>query len=134
MGNCSVKSVSKDSNKHSTQSPNKYNNLYDFNDIYRLSTRLGDGAFAVVHKCYRNQTRNHLLSRSSKKKLLNPKELQSIKNEIQILKNISHPNIINLIHSFDNENTVYMVLELCNNNDLFNALVTSKHTRFTEQK
>eukprot|EP01084_Bolivina_argentea_P204904 350001_1 len=103
-----------------------YNNLYDFNDIYRLSTRLGDGAFAVVHKRCRRSDKN--------KKLLNPKELQSIKNEIQILKNISHPNIINLIHSFDNENTVYMVLELCNNNDLFNALVTSKHTRFTEQK
>eukprot|EP01084_Bolivina_argentea_P131188 231597_1 len=134
MGNCSVKSVSKNSNKHSTQLRNNYNNLYDFNDIYRLSTKLGHGAFAVVHKCYRRSDKKPFAVKIIKKKLLKPKELQSIKDEIQILKNISHPNIINLIDSFDGENTVYMVLELCDNNDLFNALVASKHTRFTEQK
>eukprot|EP01083_Nonionella_stella_P018956 52748_1 len=134
MGNCSATTLETDSNEHSTQSRNNYNNLYDFKDLYRLSTKLGDGAFAMVHKCYRRSDKKPFAVKIIRKKFLNPEELRSIKAEIQILKNISHPNIINLIDSFDDGNTVYMVLELCAKNDLFNALITSKHTRFTEQK
>ncbi|SMR47600.1 unnamed protein product [Zymoseptoria tritici ST99CH_3D1] len=37
-----------------------------------------------------------------------------------------HPNIVNLIHNFETENHQYMVLELCNNGDLYEAIRLGK--------
>lgn len=37
-----------------------------------------------------------------------------------------HPNIVNLIHDFETENHRYMVMELCNNGDLYEAIRVSK--------
>jgi serine/threonine protein kinase len=37
-----------------------------------------------------------------------------------------HPNIVNLIHNFETDNHQYMVLELCNNGDLYEAIRVGK--------
>ncbi|KAK4632169.1 Serine/threonine-protein kinase ksp1 [Fulvia fulva] len=37
-----------------------------------------------------------------------------------------HPNIVNLLHYFETENHQYMVLELCNNGDLYEAIRLGK--------
>lgn len=37
-----------------------------------------------------------------------------------------HPNIVNLIHDFETDNHRYMVLELCNNGDLYEAIRIGK--------
>jgi len=34
----------------------------------------------------------------------------------------SHPNIVNLIHSFETKNHIYLVLEFCSNGDLYEAI------------
>ncbi|KAK4580167.1 cAMP-dependent protein kinase catalytic subunit [Recurvomyces mirabilis] len=34
----------------------------------------------------------------------------------------THPNIVNLVHDFDTDNHQYMVLELCSNGDLYEAI------------
>jgi serine/threonine protein kinase len=36
----------------------------------------------------------------------------------------SHPNIVNMIHSFETENHVYLVLEFCSRGDLYEAIRT----------
>ena len=38
----------------------------------------------------------------------------------------SHPNIVNLIHSFETTNHVYLVLEFCSNGDLYEAIRLGK--------
>ncbi|KAK4505990.1 hypothetical protein PRZ48_003955 [Zasmidium cellare] len=38
----------------------------------------------------------------------------------------NHPNVVNLIHHFETENHQYMVLELCNNGDLYEAIRLGK--------
>lgn len=38
----------------------------------------------------------------------------------------SHPNIVNLIHSFETMNHVYLVLEFCSNGDLYEAIRLGK--------
>ncbi|OJD31829.1 serine threonine protein kinase [Diplodia corticola] len=43
--------------------------------------------------------------------------------ELTIHSNLSsHPNIVNLIHTFETEHHVYLVLELCPNGDLYEAI------------
>jgi serine/threonine protein kinase len=43
-----------------------------------------------------------------------------------------HPNIVNLIHHFETENHQYMVLELCSNGDLYEAIRVGKGPLETE--
>ncbi|KAF2200252.1 kinase-like protein [Delitschia confertaspora ATCC 74209] len=38
----------------------------------------------------------------------------------------SHPNIVNLLHSFETENHFYLVLEFCSNGDLYEAIRQGK--------
>jgi hypothetical protein len=40
-------------------------------------------------------------------------------NEIQVLRSIDHPNIVKAIETFDYQNRIYLVLELCNGGDLY---------------
>lgn len=44
----------------------------------------------------------------------------------------SHPNIVNLVHNFQSEAHQYMVLELCNNGDLYEAIRVGKGPLETE--
>ncbi len=40
-------------------------------------------------------------------------------NEIEVLRSIDHPNIVKPIETFDYQNRIYLVLELCNGGDLY---------------
>ncbi|KAF2836907.1 kinase-like protein [Patellaria atrata CBS 101060] len=44
----------------------------------------------------------------------------------------NHPNIVNLIHSFETANHVYLVLEFCSNGDLYEAIRLGKGPLETE--
>lgn len=45
--------------------------------------------------------------------------LQELRNEIDILKGLDHPNIIKAYEVFENKRQIYMVLELCDGGDLY---------------
>jgi serine/threonine protein kinase len=44
----------------------------------------------------------------------------------------SHPNIVNLLQSFETQNHVYLVLEFCSNGDLYEAIRYDKGPLETE--
>eukprot|EP00977_Amphora_coffeiformis_P005629 scaffold1182_cov165-Amphora_coffeaeformis.AAC.5 len=45
--------------------------------------------------------------------------VQTEQNEVAILRNIDHPNIVRAIETFDFKDRLYMVLELCSGGDLY---------------
>lgn len=48
-----------------------------------------------------------------KSKFKTPSELKMIKNEIQILKQVDHPNIIKLFEFFEDDENFYLITEYC---------------------
>jgi calcium-dependent protein kinase len=50
--------------------------------------------------------------------------------EIDILKNLNHPNIVRLYEVFEDFATIFLVTELCDGRELFDEII--KRTRFTE--
>lgn len=44
---------------------------------------------------------------------------QELKNEIELLKTLDHPNIVKAIETFEYHNHVYILLELCSGGDLY---------------
>ena len=44
-------------------------------------------------------------------------------NEISILENIDHPNIVKMVEAYDNANAYYIVMELMEGGELFDRII-----------
>jgi len=58
--------------------------------------------------------------------------VEGLQQEIAVLMGVSHPNMLCLKDSFDEEDGVYLVLELASEGELFNWIVT--HNKLTEDE
>ncbi|EZG66826.1 protein kinase [Gregarina niphandrodes] len=70
-----------------------------------------------------------------KSKIIQTKQVEHVKSERNILQAISHPFIVNLITSFQDERRLYMLMEFVNGGELFSHLRTegrllTDHARF----
>lgn len=61
-------------------------------------------------------------------KVISAKKIKTVRQEIEIHKKLEHPNIVKLVHSFEDEENFYMVLEYCKYGELYSYL--SKHQKF----
>jgi protein kinase A len=58
----------------------------------------------------------------SKKKIIELKQLDHIKNEKNILAGISHPFIVNLVETFLDELNIYLVFDFVQGGEIFRLL------------
>lgn len=58
------------------------------------------------------------------------KEKLRLKYEIDLLKNLDHPNIVKLFEVFEDKTSMYLVTELCSGGELFDEILA--RTTFTE--
>jgi len=108
---------------------------HDFSDIYELGPEIGVGSFAAVHQCHRkDDPLQQFAVKIINKRFLSNKEMVGLRDEIAILEKVSHRNVIGLVDVFDDGKKVFMVLELCDGKDLFDAIVCSKNNQFTEHR
>nr|XP_043621496.1 serine/threonine-protein kinase ATG1c-like isoform X2 [Erigeron canadensis] len=96
---------------------------------YLVGKQLGSGSFSVVwhakHKIHGTQVaiKEILLGKMNNKKLE-----ESLMSEIDILKNINHPNIIRLLDMIKEPGKIYLVLEYCRGGDL-SVFIQKRHGR-----
>lgn len=62
-----------------------------------------------------------------KKGAMNAEEKVRLMYEIDILKNLNHPNIVRLFEVFEDDNEIMLVTELCDGRDLFDEITSRKH-------
>uniref|UniRef100_A0A673YEU8 non-specific serine/threonine protein kinase n=1 Tax=Salmo trutta TaxID=8032 RepID=A0A673YEU8_SALTR len=84
-----------------------------------LTERLGSGTYATVYKAYRKgDTREVVAVKVVGKKSLNKVSMENLLTEIEILKTVRHPHIVQLKDfQWDSEN-IYLILEWCSGGDL----------------
>ncbi|XP_041081987.1 serine/threonine-protein kinase ULK3 isoform X2 [Polyodon spathula] len=84
-----------------------------------LTERLGSGTYATVYKAYRKKdTREVVAVKVVGKKGLNKASVENLLTEIEILKTVRHPHIVQLKDfQWDSEN-IYLILEFCSGGDL----------------
>eukprot|EP01083_Nonionella_stella_P120967 363057_1 len=109
-------------------------NQKKFTDLYEIGKEIGIGTYASVYTCYRKTDSREFAVKIINKRYLTDKEISGLKNEINILKFISHKNIIKLRHIFNESQSILMVLELCEKNDLFDKISTSENSRLSEKE
>ena len=57
---------------------------------------------------------------------MDDKEKIRLKYEIDILKNLDHPNIVRLYEVFEDSHYIYLVTELCTGGELFDEILKRK--------
>ena len=92
-------------------------------DDLTLIQGLGKGAFGEVYLTSKQGSQEKFATKKiDKKYAANPKAKKYIDNEIKILKEIDHPNIIKLYDVKENNQNYYLVMEYCNGGGLSDCL------------
>ncbi|XP_056418799.1 serine/threonine-protein kinase DCLK2 isoform X2 [Hyla sarda] len=109
---------------------NRYLDASIILEKYKIGKVIGDGNFAVVKECVERSTgKEYALKIIDKAKCCGKEHL--IENEVSILRQVKHPNIIMLIEEMDTTTELYLVMELVKGGDLFDAITSS--TKYTER-
>lgn len=64
--------------------------------------------------------------KSVAKKAIDPTRLSNFKEEVDIMKEIDHPNIVKLHETYEDDDTLYMILDLCDGGELYDMLAAHK--------
>lgn len=104
----------------------KASHIIPFESIYELGEQIGSGAFSSVFKCKRIIDGKIFAVKIISKENLNIQDKTNLKNEISILKLVSHPNIIHMEGFFETKDKIYLVIEYIEDGDLYNNIVGKK--------
>ncbi|CAH1448282.1 unnamed protein product [Lactuca virosa] len=107
-----------------------------FEDIrrhYTLGKELGRGQFGVTYLCIENSSGHTYACKSIlKRKLASKNDKEDIKREIQIMQHLSgQPNIVEFKGTYEDRQSVHLVMELCAGGELFDRIIAQGH--YTEK-
>ncbi|TID17152.1 Pkinase-domain-containing protein [Venturia nashicola] len=105
---------------------------WDGGEKYNVVGQLGRGAFAIVYKLATKRDGHFFAAKELEKKrfIKNGRLDQRLDNELQIMKSITHPNVVQYIDYHDYVDHLYIIMEYVPCGDLQNYL--SKHTYLPE--
>ncbi|KAM3741180.1 hypothetical protein ACB098_08G155400 [Castanea mollissima] len=106
---------------------------HDISADYDLGRELGRGEFGVTYLCTDESNGEKYACKSiSKKKLRTAVDIEDVRREVQIMKHLpKHPNIVTLKDSYEDDQAVHIVMELCEGGELFDRIVARGH--YTER-
>ncbi|GKV25738.1 hypothetical protein SLEP1_g35133 [Rubroshorea leprosula] len=105
----------------------------EIEQTYELGRELGRGEFGITYLCTDKETGEALACKSiSKKKLRTAIDIEDVRREVEIMKHLpKHPNIVSLKDTYEDDNAVHLVMELCEGGELFDRIVARGH--YTER-
>jgi calcium-dependent protein kinase len=156
MGNCcaSPSTPSQNKNKKHKKKPNPFSVDYavangtgggsklwvlkdptdhDISANCELGRELGRGEFGVTYLCTDLSSGEKFACKSiSKKKLRTAVDIEDVRREVEIMRHLpKHPNIVTLKDTYEDDQAVHIVMELCEGGELFDRIVARGH--YTER-
>jgi serine/threonine-protein kinase Chk2 len=107
-----------------------------FKQQYTLMEQLGKGHFASVYLCIEKSSGMRYAVKKFEKRV-GPGErskLEGLQQEIAVLMGVSHPNLLCLKDTFDEDDGIYLVLELAPEGELFNWIVMKQKLNEAETR
>ena len=94
---------------------------------------IGKGGFGKVWKVKSKKTKiSYALKEMSKLKVIDKKSIKSINSERELLSKLHHPFIVNMHYAFQDNENLYLVMDLLTGGDL--RFHISRHKRFSEEQ
>ncbi|OMJ84128.1 hypothetical protein SteCoe_14819 [Stentor coeruleus] len=129
MGSCMKKSASEspiyqhitEVSKPITEPPKVV--IEKLTDIYCLKKVIGQGSFGIVRKGARIDNPKFRVAIKTITKSKIKDDPTQLKNEVEILSSIDHPNIVKLYDYFDEEYFFNIVTEYCYGGELFEVII-----------
>ncbi|CAI9562438.1 unnamed protein product, partial [Staurois parvus] len=93
------------------------------NSFYTVETThlLGGGRFGQVHRCTEKSSGLTLAAKIIK--VRGHKEKEEVKNEIQVMNQLNHVNLIQLYDAFESRNDIVLVMEYVDGGELFDRII-----------
>lgn len=96
--------------------------LSNVKERYHINPKeIGHGHYGVVRKCMDRKTKEWFAIKSIRKSKVN--KIEVLKREIDILKEVNHPNIIRLIEVHEDTKYLHLITELCTGGELFDRII-----------
>ncbi|KAK3126864.1 hypothetical protein QOZ80_7AG0564250 [Eleusine coracana subsp. coracana] len=107
----------------------------DFEARYSLGKLLGHGQFGYTYAAVdRNSGERVAVKRIDKNKMVLPVAVEDVKREVKILKALrGHENVVHFYNAFEDDNYVYIVMELCEGGELLDRILAKKDSRYSEK-
>ena len=103
--------------------------------LYKFEKELGSGHFGKCYLCEQHGTSRKAAVKVIRKRCLNTRTLDTLKNEVEILSKVGdHPNIAELYECLEDKRNLYLSMELCTGGELFEAIVNSPDYHFHSER
>lgn len=105
----------------------QYQDMANFTDKYILHNNiLGKGAMGKVKRAtVKISGEQRAVKMIDKQNMEEPGRVR-LKYEIDILKNLNHPNILRLYEVYENKTHIFLVTELCDGRELFDEIASRR--------
>ncbi|PUZ69347.1 hypothetical protein GQ55_2G100600 [Panicum hallii var. hallii] len=107
----------------------------DFEARYSLGKLLGHGQFGYTFAAVDRASGDRVaVKRIDKNKMVLPVAVEDVKREVKILKALQgHENVVHFYNAFEDDNFVYIVMELCEGGELLDRILAKKDSRYSEK-
>jgi len=125
-----AKPAEEEKKKKKNQRPSddfEVNSSSPFGRKYSLKGVLGKGNYSVVKEAVNRETGQHAAVKCIDKKELTQEDEDALEIETGILKEVDHPNIIQMYDFFEEERMYYIVTELMTGGELFDRIVEKEY-------
>jgi len=100
-------------------------------DFYTMGKTLGTGQYGAAYEAMSKTTNLPVAVKVINKSRFRASDISyqfdSMRSEINIMRNVDHPNIIKLMDVFETENDLFLVMELCRGGELFDRIKARRH-------
>lgn len=91
----------------------------NINDFYEVKQTIGKGHFGLVKEGLKKFSNKKVAIKIMAKDQMSASDFELVKTEIEILKICDHPNIVKFYDYFEDEKSLYIVMEYCQGGELF---------------